>query len=265
MAKVHVISDLHLEFNEISISEQTLPPGTNLVIFNGNIGKHIKRGFLYIETMCNLYPEVQFVVNLGERELYSTYDKFVNEVRTALSVRRDNSTTWPKNLHFSEKNMILSLKDGTQVDILCTYGFPYIHSFTGAWEDTIWYRNHCKDIVYGLDEIVDHVPAATSRVLHGAIPIFVTKDDINHMHDKEWKTVRDWETKPSVIKILVTHMNPYIDTRYGSCKVTPYNIHLDTGYWIGSNTFIDGVRFLGSKLYSNPGRGIDARSRVFEI
>ncbi len=265
MSNVHVISDLFLGFNESSISEEILPPDTDLVIFNGNIGMHIKRSFLYMETMCKLYPDVQFVVNLGARELYSSYDKVVNEISNSIMVRKDNNATWPKNLHFDNKPMIITLRDGTQVDVLCLYGFPHIHSYQGSWEDTFWYKNHCKDIVYGLDQIEDHIPKNTSRVLHGAIPIFVTVEDINKLHEKEWKIAQSWEIKPSVIKILVTHINPFIDSRCNNCKVSPYNIHLQTGYWVGSDTEVSNVGFLGGKLYSNPGRGTEARSRIFKI
>lgn len=265
MANVHIISDLYLEYNENSESEQILPPETDLVIFNGNIGKHIKRGFLYIETMCKLYPEVQFVVNPGSQELYATFDKFVNEVYEGLILRRDNNANWPRNLHFNDKSMIITLKNGTQVDVLCQYGFPYIHSCHIDWEDTTWFRNHCKEIVYGLDQIEPHIPSNTSRVLHGAMPIFATMQDINLLHRKELDIVRQWETTPTVIKILVTHINPYKDSRCDGCKVTPYNIHLEKGYWIGSDTPVDGVLFMGSQLYSNPGRGVNARSKVFKI
>ncbi len=262
---MHIISDLYLEYNEFSDPEEILPIGTDLVIFNGNIGTHLKRSFLYIEKLCKLYPEVQFVVNLGLQEMYMTFDKVVNEVFSGMILRRDNNPNWPKNLHFGDEPMLITLKDGTQVDVLCQYGFPYIHECQIDWTDTIWFRHHCKEIVYGLDEIEPHVPSNTSRVLHGAIPIFVTKDDINELHYREWKKVQKWETTPSVIKILVTHINPYKDTRCEGCIVSPYNIHLDKGYWVSSNTPIDGVLFLGARLYSNPGRGIDARSKIFKI
>ena len=97
------------------------------------------------------------------------------------------------------------------------------------------------------------------------IPIFASQEDINRFHDNETKTVRDWELTPSVIKILVTHINPYKDTRCENQSVTPYNIHLEKGYWIGSNTQVNGIRFVGAKLYANPGRGVEARSRLFHI
>lgn len=265
MANVHIISDLFLDFNEHSDSEEVLPDGTDLVIFNGNIAKHIKRAFLYMEKLCKLYPDVQFVINLGQQELYSNYDKFVDEVPNAIQVRKDNQPNWPKNLHYSRQPMLITLKDGTQVDVLCKYGFPKIYTYEGQWEDTIWHRNHCTNIVYGHDEIAHFKPDATSNVLHGAVPIFATKKDIDELHEKEWKAVQDWELTPTVIKILVTHINPYRDTRCSKSKVAAYNIHLEKGYWIGSDTFIDGIIFLGAKLYSNPGRGIDARSRVFKI
>ncbi len=265
MANVHIISDLYLEYNESSKSEEIIPPEAELVVFNGNIGKHIKRGFLYIETLCNLYPEVQFVVNLGQRELYSAIDKHIDEVSIGLELRRDNSPSWPKNLHYSRNPMLINLRSGTQVDVLCTYGFPQIYAYQGLWEDTIWHKNHCVKVVYGKDEIAHAKPAETSNVLHGAIPIFATMQDINQLHDKEWKLVKKWEITNSVIKILVTHINPFKDTRCANMTVSPYNIHLERGYWITSNTLVENVNFLGAKLYSNPGTGNIARSRFFSI
>ena len=265
MANVHIISDLFLEYNESSEAEEVLPPDIDLVIFNGNIGNHIKRSFLYMETMCKKYPEVQFVVNLGQQELYSNYDKYVDEISNGIQIRRDNHPNWLKNLHYSKGSMLITLRDGTQVDVLCTYGFPKIYTYEGSWEDTYWHRNHCVKIVYGHDEIAHFKPDSTSNVLHGAVPIFATKRDIDDLHEKEWKLAQDWELTPTVIKILVTHINPYKDTRCDGSKVSAYNIHLEKGYWIGSNTPVDGIIFLGAKLFSNPGRGVEARSRIFSI
>lgn len=266
MSKVHVISDLHLDFNENSISEEVIPQGTDLVIINGNISRHIKRAFLYIETLCKLYPDVQFVVNLGEKERYSVPEKRVGELIDNIEVRSVASESWPKNLHLSKKPMLITLRDGTQVDVLCTYGFPKIHSYAGDWEDTPWHKNIHVDILYDfLGDKHIYKPMKTSNVEHGMVPVFASLEDINRFHDNETKIARDWEITPSVIKILVTHINPYKDTRCENQKTTPYNIHLQTGYWIGSNTLIDGMRFVGSKLYSNPGRGIEARSRFFNI
>ena len=265
MSNVHIISDLYLEYNEPSSSDEVIPSNTDLVVFNGNIGKHIKRGFLYIEKLCHLYPDVQFVVNLGLRELYVSVDKYINEISHALEIRRDTNPKWPKNLHYSNTSMIIPLRDGNTVDVLCKYGFPKIYSCKGLWEDTVWYKNHQIKVVYGHDEIAPYKPASTSNVLHGAVPIFASMKDINELHEKEWKTVQDWELTPTVTKILVTHINPYKDSRCDDCTVTPYNIHLEHGYWIGSNQYMNGINFLGAKLYANPGTGSEARSRFFVI
>jgi hypothetical protein len=257
MSKVHVISDLFLDFNEYSTSEEVIPPETDLVIINGNISKHIKRSFLYTETLCNLYPDVQFVVNLGEKERFSSPEKHP---------RRVSNDSWPKNLHFSQKPMLITLRDGIKVDVLCTYGFPKIYSYIGDWEDTPWHKNiHVKVLYDFFGDNSRYKPMGTSNVEHGMVPAFASQQDINQFHENETKIVRDWELTPSVIKILVTHINPYKDTRYENQKVTPYNIHLERGYWIGSNTRIDNVRYVGATLYSNPGRGIEARSRFFNI
>lgn len=266
MSKVHVISDLYLDFNENSASEEVIPTETDLVIINGNISKHIKRAFLYIETLCRLYPDVQFVVNLGEKERYSGPEKRIDELMDNIEARSVSNASWPKNLHFSRKPILITLRDGVKVDVLCTYGFPEIHSYNGDWEDTSWHKNIHVDVLYDFfGENSKYKPIGTSNVEHGMVPVFASQQDINRFHAQETKTARDWELTPSAIKILVTHINPYKDSRCENQSVTPYNIHLEKGYWIGSNTQVNGIRFVGAKLYANPGRGVEARSRIFHI
>lgn len=266
MSKLHIISDLYLGFNENSDTDEFIPPETDLVIFNGNISKSIKRSFLYMEKLARSHPDVQFVVNLGEKEIYSSIEKYVNELTNNIKARSISNPTWPSNLHFNTEPTIIQLRDGHQVDVFCTYGFPKIHNFTCKWEDTVWHKYVHVDILYGLPEsVLKQKPSNTSDVPVGAFPSFATPEDINRLHEIELKRIRDWETTPSVTKILVTHICPYEDPRFEGQSVTPHNIHLEKGYWIGSGTYISNINFLGARLYANPGRGKEVRARLFNI
>ena len=143
MIKVHVISDLDLGFTEFADPIDETIPDVDLVILNGNIG-HLKRSMLYAETLCNKYPNIPFVYNLGEKELYwDNIEKFTGETIQGLTIRKRTNTTWPKNLYWdSKESLIITLQNGQEVDVLCTYGFPKIYSYEGNWEDTSWHKNY---------------------------------------------------------------------------------------------------------------------------
>ncbi len=265
MSNVHIISDLFLGYNEFSSEEEAIPESTDLVIFNGNLG-HLKRGMLYVETLCRKYPDVQFVYNLGQTEKYQTFTKNVNEVENSLAIRKSSSPTWPKNLHWDTNSQIIKLRNGKTVDVMCKYGFPKIHKCNIDWENTVWYKDHVMDVIYWFDSRnISDKPKETSDVAHGGVPIFATIDWINQQHEKEWLDVKKWEITPTCYKILITHINPFKDTRCYGLDVSPYLIHLYNGLWISSNTVCEGINFLGGDLYSNPGRGSVARSKIVEI
>ncbi len=265
MSNVHIISDLFLGYNEFTLEEETIPESADLVIFNGNLG-HLKRGMLYVETLCRKYPDVQFVYNPGQTEKYQVFTKTINEFENSMTIRKSSSPTWPKNLHWSITNQIIQLRNGRPVDIMCAYGFPKIHKCHIDWKDSVWYKDYAMDVIYDFDSRnISDKPKETSNVEHGQIPIFATIDWINQQHEKEWLHVKKWEINPTCYKVLVTHINPYIDTRYEGLEVSPYLIHLNNGLWVGSNTVCEGINFLGSELYSNPGRGSAARSKIIEI
>jgi hypothetical protein len=253
-----------LGFNEFSTEEEQLPD-VDLVILNGNIGQ-LKRCMLYAETLCKKYPDIQFVVNLGEVEYHSSCPKHMGELEESLNIRRSANLDWPKNLHWSTDSQMVTLRNGIKVDILCLYGYPQIYSHSIPWEETIWHKTYTMDILYEFPESGPwHKPNETSNVRHGYCPVFATKDWINKQHAKEWIIARNWEVKVTCLKILVTHINPYKDTRCAGQKVAPYLIHLHNGIWIGSNTECNDVSFLGGRLYSNPGRGSQARHKVITV
>lgn len=265
MSNVHIISDLFLGYNEFSSEEEIIHESVDLVIFNGNLG-HLKRGMLYVETLCKKYPDVQFVYNPGQTEKYQTFPKNINEFENSLTIRKSSSPTWPKNLHWSLTNQIIKLRNGRSVDVMCKYGFPKIYKCNIDWKDTIWHKDYVMDVIFGFDSRnASDKPIETSNVEHGQMPIFATMDWINQQHEKEWLEVKKWEITPTCYKILVTHINPFNDNRCNGQEASPYLIHLYNGLWVGSNTTCNGINFLGGKLYSNPGRGSTSRSKIIEI
>jgi len=265
MIKIHVISDLMLEFNEFSENEEILPD-VDLVIINGNVG-HVKRLMLYAETLCKKYPNIEFVVNLGESELYTWgFYKYYGEVQENITLRRRYNDSWPKNLHYNyNTNEIINLRNGQQVDVLCTYGFPKIVKVLGDWKDTTWYKNYVKETINSFDGS-DYLekPKETSPTNHGIVPVWATPDWVMQQHEMEYNIVKNWELNITAYKILVTHINPVNDPRLSDQKVSPYLIHLENGLWVTSNTVVN-AKFLGAKLVSNPGRGVDARNNVFVV
>ena len=266
MIKIHVISDLFLEFNEFSLEEETIPD-VDLVVINGNIGQ-IKRAMLYVETLCKKYPTTQFVYNLGELELHiMSHVKMIREIESQLTIRKNTNSTWPKNLHWSEDPMLIKLRNGKTVDIFCLYGYPKIHSLDCAWEDTNWYKYHTMEIDHSTTpEGKAYKPAETSNVYHGGVHTMANMDFINSLNKDEETKVRKWElTNNNAPKILVTHINPYKDNRLKNQTINPYLIHMLNKTWISSNTNCEGVMFLGGKLYTNVGRGPLARSKVISI
>lgn len=267
MTKIHVISDLFLGFVESSDEDEILPD-VDLVILNGNIG-HIKRSMLYAETLAKKYPTTHFVVNLGQTELYSAVTKRKNEIQESMLVRKASNDAWPPNLHYSnDESMIFTLRNGQPIDVLCTYGFPNILKVNVPWEQTAWFKDYSMDVGYDLPESHSNAwkkPPGTSDVRHGLFPIWATKEWVNQEHQREYWLAKNWEEKVTCLKILVTHINPYKDSRCEGLQTIPYNIHLDQGLWIGSNKENNGSLMLGAGLYSNPGRGRDKRQKVITV
>lgn len=267
MIKIHVISDLFLGFNEPSPEDEVLPD-VDLVVINGNIGL-VKRSMFYAERLCLKYPNIQFIVNLGQSELYSTVPKFVGELVDSLNIRKSANASWPKNLHWSTDPQVVTCNNGTKIDVLCVYGFPKINSLTVPWETTVWYKNHILEMTYDISETGTwKKPFETSHVEHGAAPKFPSVQDINKEHEKERRFIRAWELNQNSegsFKLLVTHLNPHNDPRCQGMVVSPYLIHLYKGIWISAYTKCNGVGMLGAKLYSNPGRGSHARQNVIIV
>lgn len=263
MFKLHVISDLRLGFNEFADPIDETVPDVDLVVVAGNIGK-LKRSALYIETLARKYPDTQFIWLWGESEIYFPgMPKFMGELENSMKIRMEN-TDFPKNIHWcSDENMFITLRNGQEIDVFCTYGFPRIMSYTGDWEDTHWFKHYPVEMQYDTIDF-SFKPKETSSVQHGPVPIWATKEWINNTHDKMWEKIRVWERERTGFKLLVTHINPYKDTRCKNQIVTPYRIHLNRMAWATTNTPTY-VNFLGAKLIANPGRGAECRGKVYEV
>lgn len=252
--KIHVISDLFLRFNERSPDDEVIPD-SDLVVINGNIG-HPKRSMLYVETVCKKYPDIQFIYVLGETELHMSITKSVDEVEQSLKIRRDNSVSWPKNLHYLDSSKLITLKNETTVDVLTVYGFPKIHSVEGEWSDTHWAKYYVADYYHFLDKDPTgkwFKPEGTSSVDHGHIPIFSTMEWVNQQHELEKEKISNWLLDRSHKKILISHINPYIDSRFDRQKLSSYDLDLTGITWISSKSQCN-INFLNARLFSNPGR-----------
>jgi hypothetical protein len=265
MTKIHIISDLSLGFNEFADSVDETMPDVDLVILNGNIGM-LKRGMLYAENLARKYPDIPFVYNLGYLEKYHfSLEKYENETEENIELRIKVNNTWPTNLHYSQNNMVITCKNGFQVDIVCKFGYPKIHQSNINWKDSFYHRNIGAEFTYFENDERILRPKDTSNVGHGNYPIWATIDWVNKQHEAECSYIRNWENKMTHYKILVTHINPYIDTRNEGLVVSPHKIHLNDMLWVTSQTKVENVKFLGARLVSNPGRGILPRSHVVNI
>lgn len=263
--KIHVISDIFFRFNERVFEEEEIPD-VDLVIINGNIGA-LKRNMLYTETLCKKYPDIQFIYNLGNSEEHEALNKSNDEMSLALWIRSENSHHWPKNLHYPILNSkIITCKNGESFDIFCLHGFPKINSYEGEWTKTLWGKYYFSG--YSVDQDPTgkyYKPKETSFVNHGPLPVLSTPDYINNQHYLEETKLKNWKaTNTSYRKLLVTHINPFNDSRITNQNISYYSLDFTGDIWIGSNTYCDGVDFLGAKLYSNPGRGI-SRQKIFVV
>lgn len=265
MTSLHIISDLHLGFNEKAEEEHNIPD-VDVVIVNGNISSP-KRAMLYLETLCNKYPSTQFVYNTGYTERFHlAKEKFIGHRDISEKLRSLVYTKYPKNLHFPlNNNIVIDTRNGRQLDVLCVFGFPEIVKSMIDWETTWYHRHICMDVTRDYKHVSFKKPAETSDVSHGEIPIFASMEFINKQNENETSLIRNWEVSSVHSKILVTHINPYNDERNYGLKVRPHLIHLDYSLWVTSNTKVSDVRFSGANLISNPGRGIEQRSNIIEF
>lgn len=269
MFKVHVISDLEYGFHEETIIEDTVIPDVDLVILNGNIGT-LKRSVLYAHEIANKYPNIPFVLNLGELERYwCRIPKFEFECEDSISIRVKNNKSWPKNLYWKDPRnddpLLITLPNGQVVSVFPIYGFPKINSYEGSWQDSYWYRYYCVETAIKNNEDWLEKPKDSSFVPHGPVPTWASQEWVNNKFEEMQTKIRKWELNLKHFGILVTHLNPYNDPRFENCSVSPFLIHLNKGLWVTAKTKVNNINYLGAKLYSNPGRGESARSQVIEV
>jgi len=268
---VHVISDLNYGYNEPTQPEDLIiPDSTDLVIFNGNLGV-AKRSILYAFELVAKYPDIQFVWNPGEIERYwRMMPKYEWEFEDNMAIRTQINDSWPKNLHWkdprTDEGLLITLRTGQTVDVFPIYGFMKIHSVKGDWEDTHWYSRYSvqNEYLHNLHKWPGKVKEA-EYATYGIVPIWFTPEYMNMRFAEMEKRVKKWELNLKHYGILVTHVNPYNDPRNENCAVSPYLIHLNNGLWVASNNPVENINFLGAKLYSNPGRGELARSKIITV
>jgi hypothetical protein len=148
---------------------------------------------------------------------------------------------------------------------MCAFGFPLIHAVEGDWKDSWYYKNIIEEITLDQNNSKIIKPEKTSNVCHGQFPIWASKEWINERHEEETLKIKKWEINPDHRKILITHINPFNDSRNKNLTVSPYLIHLNDGLWVTSNTKVENVKFLGARLVSNPGRGQLPRNHIVVI
>jgi hypothetical protein len=265
--KVHVIHDLWYGYNEPTDPKDLQIPDVDIVILNGNLSYNGKRSIHYAFQIAKMYPDVHFVYNEGYAERYlQIIDKWKYELEDSMRTRLQNSTDWPKNLHWkdsrSEEGLDILLRTGQTISVWTCFGFPDVVSYDN-WQDTWFYRNVAEGQipVYKLD--YDTLPGTDLKIfgdmLQWATPEFVRK----HFQDQENK-IRNWEVNAKHYGILVTHLNPYNDPRLENVTYKGYNIHWYKRLWV--TTHLDKeVNYLGGTLYSNPGRGSGPRSKFLEV
>lgn len=265
MFTCHVISDLFYFETERFTEEDLTIPDVDLVIINGNIGNG-KKSMQYAQILCQKYPDICFVYNLGFTEAYiGNLLKDINEIHNGVHNRKLISSFWPKNLYYSHDEMIITLRTGFTISVLCAFGWPTIHSFTGNWKDTYIYKNTIAEVTSDYKHKHYEKPLETSDVWHGYLWIWAYPEWVNNKSIEETDKARSWELTPNHYKVLVTHLNPLKDSRLKNISYSSYNIHLNDMLWIAADTFVDGTLYQGAHLKANPGRGSTPRSHIINV
>lgn len=266
MFTLHIISDLDYGDTEHNELAEDNVPDVDLIILNGNLAS-LKRSLHFAMTLADKRPSTQIVYNPGDLELYRfCFPKYEDAGRESLRMGELAAEWWRPNLHYFENGKILDLRNGDRVDVMCLMGWPKIHSVMGEWEDTWLFKNI---IVTSIQDPTDpyflkHKPKETSIVNH-FYPRWADVEWINAQHEIENKKAKEWELKITGYKVLVTQLNPYNDTRLKNLSISPYEIHLNNGLWVTSESKVESVKFLGARLVSNPGRGESARAHIVNV
>lgn len=266
MFTVHIISDLDYGDTEHNEPAENDVPDVDLIILNGNLAS-LKRSLHFAMTLADKRPTAQIVYNPGDLELYRFFfPKYEDAARESLRMGQIAAEWWRPNLHYIEDSKILDLRNGDRVDVLALMGWPKVHSTTCDWEETWFFRYIIVTSITDPDDpyFQKYKPKDSSNVNH-FYPRWADKDWVNKQHEVECQKAKRWELNPTGYKVLVTHFNPYNDTRFKNINHSPYEIHLNNGLWVASESKVENVRFLGARLVSNPGRGSQARSHIVTV
>lgn len=258
MIDLHVISDLDYYLTEKIDPKEFIIPNVDLVVIAGNLG-WVRKTFYFAEELTKLYPDTQFVVNLGVLEIVN--QKYEFQMRDGLYARQKYYDKWPKNLHYRfEEPIELEIK-GRSLDILCTFGFPHIDETVEdnkVWRNNKWYRFAYHGITHDQNYFK---PKMAADVYHGWSPIWSTPELCREDHAKEVEVIQSWLSKKreGSTQLLVSALGPNSKEYLGDI---PYTMYQGTrpDYWIAG-----GDENTESYVLSNPGRGSLARSKVFTV
>lgn len=260
--KLHLISNVNSEWFQDKFGEEDYNlPDADVVIFTGNCTNFIRRTMNQVESVAMMYPEKQFIINLGMKEL--TAQKNFTEIRDGVNNRQMLYENWPKNLHFKyQKPLKLEVND-RKLDILCLYGFPNVGNVDETvWKNTEWYQYTFHGITHDQSYFK---PKAAADVYHGHFWIWSTPELCREDHEKECEIIRNWlaEKEEGSTQILVTALSPMNDPCLEGVEYNMYpDLHPDVWVFSGVSTTMPNNRTL---LHGNPGTGSDVRSVTLTI
>ena len=260
--KLHLISNVNSEwFQEKPNVEDVVLPDADIIILTGNYSNFIRRTMNQVENLAKMYPEKQFVLNLGMKEL--TAQKNFTEIRDGVTNRQLFYENWPKNLHFKYQKPLKLEVGGKKLDILCLYGFPHVAEADEAtWKNTEWYQYTFHGITHDQSYFK---PKHAADVYHGHFWIWSTPELCREDHKKECEIIKNWiaEKEEDSTQILVTALSPINDPCLEGINYTMYpDLHPDVWVFSGVSANLHNNRTL---LHGNPGSGGEARSVTLDI
>lgn len=238
--KLHLYSDLNLRyFQHTEAVDAVVPEGTDIVVVAGNISSDIKRSLLFQETLSSNHKPI--VLNLGMLEASGCvwYDTI-----NAMQIRYATKTEF--NCHYSARGNVLL--DG--LDILAYAGWAPFKSQEDYAKSKV--RNLLTEVKHGV-----------RRDENNAIIGYVERrfensfDNYNAFAAEEFSRVEKWlAVDHGLPKLLVTGADPR---------------ELLAGIDLGGVTICStgseyyDREFQGGRIICNPGSGLEARGRLFDI
>ena len=240
--KLHLYSDLNLRYLQHSDPvDEVVPAETDLIVVAGSISSDPKRSLLFQETLKNNNKPV--IINLGLGDgILGAYQDTIN----ATQIRY--ATLTKLNCHYSNTtNLIVN-----GLDVLNYVGWRHIATEEEYVESNLQ-RQFVSRVRYG-----EFQYNAKNQVIG-----YVGKDNYTLeqytelVYKPEWARLEKWlATDNELPKLLVTGA----DAR---TVLKDQNIAGVTVCTVGSE-YLD-CEFNGGRLLCNPGSGVEARSRLFDI